>query len=54
MEMRHIIAYLLIFALAGSLILVWRYLTRERRAHHRTQKQSERRKLERLARETAA
>jgi hypothetical protein len=51
MEMRHIIAYLLILALAGSFVLVWRYVTRDKRAHQRTQRASEKRKLERVARD---
>lgn len=49
METRHLIAYLLIAVLLAFLAGVWRYLTRERRAHQRTQRQIERRKLDRLA-----
>ena len=52
METRHLLAYALIALLAAFLAGVWRYLTRQRRAHYRTQRKIDRRKLERLARET--
>lgn len=51
METRHLIAYLLIALLLVFLTGVWRHLTRERRAHHRTQREMARRKLDRLARD---
>jgi len=55
METRQIIAYVLIVLLLASLTAVWRHLTRERRAQYRSQqRQGERRKLDRLARETTA
>jgi hypothetical protein len=54
METRHLVAYALIFLVLAFLAGVWRYLTRERRAHYRAQRQGERRKLDRLARDTAA
>lgn len=52
MEMRRLIAYALIVILAAFLTGVWRYATRERRAHFRTLRQAERRKHERVARES--
>ena len=47
METRQIIAYVLIALLLASLTAVWRYLTRERRAHYRSHRQGQRRKLAR-------
>jgi hypothetical protein len=44
----------LLALLLAFLFGVWRHLTRERRAHYRTYRQSQRRKLDRLARERTA
>jgi hypothetical protein len=49
METRHLIAYLLIAALAAFVVGVWRYLTRERRAYQRAYRRSRKRRLEALA-----
>jgi uncharacterized iron-regulated membrane protein len=54
METRQLIAYALIVLLLACLTGVWLYLTRERRANNRSQRQFDRRKLERLAGDTQA
>ncbi len=51
METRHLVAYVLILLLAVFLVGVWRHLTRERRAHERTRRAIDKRKLDRLARD---
>ncbi len=54
MDTRRLVAYVLIVLLLAFLTGVWRYLTRERRAHYRAHRQFEQRKLDRLARDAGA
>jgi len=54
MDTRRLVAYVLIVVLLAFLTGVWRYLTRERRAHYRAHRQFEQRKLDRLARDASS